>query len=421
MFRSKVNERGQIAKETVLGTLPTSGWKITPCIGFDIQPNIETEPFTPAGFKAPTGVNVLKEWSEGTYDGLLSYNDMVYLLSSLIDQGTVGLVPGGTLAYRWTFKPSGYEPDSPVSFSILKGSSSGTDAATGCMINSLKLTVSNTGQQSISGAFFGQEFDESQAFLTQRYTINTSGMAAGAGFKMTINGTASTEIIKGAAASGVKTAVETITGAGTATATTVTDGYEVFIDDSAVIATFTVARFSGGAGEPTIGQAGAVPNGSALAKLIAGGTKCSIYMATTEAGLAANQKLKFLDFEWGISDRYEKQFTINASEASYTDVGEREPKHEAKMIVANNSDTATNMAALRAGTTYFMRIIFSEGIIEGSTPYRIQITFPFVYAANKREDKQGAYALTYDLQPIFDATFNSWLEIIVDNKLSALV
>ena len=45
---------------------------------------VDTKAEMSQGFKLPTAVSIGKDWTEGTLDGYAGYNDLAYLLSSVL-------------------------------------------------------------------------------------------------------------------------------------------------------------------------------------------------------------------------------------------------------------------------------------------------------------------------------------------------
>lgn len=84
-FRASVFEAGQIGVETVAGTaVPAIRRLLATEFMPSPKPNVKT--FRPQGNKFRTSSIRGKEMTEGSYDGVLAYNDIVYLLSALVQK-----------------------------------------------------------------------------------------------------------------------------------------------------------------------------------------------------------------------------------------------------------------------------------------------------------------------------------------------
>ncbi|MEP0824083.1 MAG: hypothetical protein HRF40_01205, partial [Nitrososphaera sp.] len=101
----------------------------------------------------PSFAIVNKEWCEVNIDGKLTYNDILYLLSSLFSQPTP-VQQGGTAAYKWTFGSSTTAEDVGKTFTIEQGDSNSAWRSAGVKVSGLELTFTR-GEVSVSGSGVG--------------------------------------------------------------------------------------------------------------------------------------------------------------------------------------------------------------------------------------------------------------------------
>jgi hypothetical protein len=109
----------QIGIETVPGTAVAANKKLLAC-SLVPQPRTESEEFRAAGNKYASFVVLNKEWAEVAIDGRATYNEILYLLSSLISQPTPAQ-QGGSAAYKWGFNSSTSGEDAGKSLTIEQG------------------------------------------------------------------------------------------------------------------------------------------------------------------------------------------------------------------------------------------------------------------------------------------------------------
>lgn len=115
----------------------------------------EGEGFTPMFSKYPTLVVPGKDWTEFTIDGRLTYNEIVYLLSSLFYPPTsIPKEEGATSTYVWTFGSNQTTADAGVTFTVEQGDATSAWQSLGVRIGGLEITVSRT-EASLSGGGLG--------------------------------------------------------------------------------------------------------------------------------------------------------------------------------------------------------------------------------------------------------------------------
>lgn len=87
-LRAQVFERFQLGPEVTEGT-PVYPNRRPLGLGLSFDPQIDSEPIREMGNKAPVGMQVFKEHTEGNYQGALGYNEWIYILSSLLCKATI--------------------------------------------------------------------------------------------------------------------------------------------------------------------------------------------------------------------------------------------------------------------------------------------------------------------------------------------
>jgi hypothetical protein len=126
MARATATQRTQIGKEAVPGTAVPAN-KVLGSVGLTLNPAVESEAFRPKGSKLPTLVNVNKEWVAIDVDGTATYDEIVYLLASVMGTPVVSQIMDGatpTGAYKWVFSPSSSGIDTPQTYTVEEGDAS---------------------------------------------------------------------------------------------------------------------------------------------------------------------------------------------------------------------------------------------------------------------------------------------------------
>jgi hypothetical protein len=131
--KASIFQNVQLAIQTALGTAKTPNAKL---LSVNIVPSgkAETSPFRAMGNKYASLLTLNKEYSELAISGKPTYNEVVYLLSSLISK-PVAVMQGATTAYKWTFKSNTSTEDAATYMTVEQG-----DATTAWKVKDAKIS-----------------------------------------------------------------------------------------------------------------------------------------------------------------------------------------------------------------------------------------------------------------------------------------
>lgn len=126
---------------------------------FGIVPRIrsEAEGFRPPGYFYRTLTMQGREWSEFTLNGHADYNELVYLLASLLVQPSP---TGASDAKTWLFEPAVSGGDTQASYTLEHGDSNIDAEFPGVMCTALTLELTRRGF-GLQGTLLGQDIDTS--------------------------------------------------------------------------------------------------------------------------------------------------------------------------------------------------------------------------------------------------------------------
>ena len=149
----------QIGIESAYGTGVACPTRLL-SLGFDIKPEQTYDTFTPMGFKFPTVVTLIEDWSSGTIDGRMSYDEIIYGLASAICSPTsaVAGTGGDAASTLWTFTPNFEDIDTPLSYTVQIGNDIIAEEVVGALISELAFTVDRSAGATVTGAVLGQSF-----------------------------------------------------------------------------------------------------------------------------------------------------------------------------------------------------------------------------------------------------------------------
>jgi hypothetical protein len=154
--KATIYQTVQAGIESVAGT-PVAANKRLIATGMRIGPKVESDVFRAAGQKYARFVTLNKEWTELPIEGKLTYNEILYLLSSLISQPTP-VQQGATAAYLWTFNPNTSSPDAGKTLTIEQGDSVSAWRAAGVRVSGLEFTF-NRNEVNVSGSALGEQIE----------------------------------------------------------------------------------------------------------------------------------------------------------------------------------------------------------------------------------------------------------------------
>lgn len=130
----------------------------------------ESDAFRALGSKYPSFVTINKEWTECAIEGRPTYNELTYLLSSLLRTPTPAQ-QGGTAAYLWTFDSNTSASDAGATFTVEQGDADTAWRAAGVRVSGLEM-VFNRNECTLSGSAVGEAI-ETGITLTAAPTVLT--------------------------------------------------------------------------------------------------------------------------------------------------------------------------------------------------------------------------------------------------------
>src|SRR4051812_5843849 len=107
----------QFGVEVTAGTAVPAN-KLLVSTGIDLRPQGESQVFAPPGSKFDTLVAPNKLWSTGAISGIPTYEEIVYILSTIFE----GSVSTGGGVSTWTFVSNQRQPDTIKTLTIEQGS-----------------------------------------------------------------------------------------------------------------------------------------------------------------------------------------------------------------------------------------------------------------------------------------------------------
>ncbi len=155
--RDSINQVVQIGVESTAGTAVAANKKFQ---ATSITPGIRAEinTFRPQGGKFSTVAALGKEWSEAGIAGPLTYTEIVYLLSSILNYAAPAQ-QAATIAYLWTFTPPQAGASTNKTFTVEMGSSVRAHEMKYGMVNSLSIDFTRD-EVTVGGSMIGHALSD---------------------------------------------------------------------------------------------------------------------------------------------------------------------------------------------------------------------------------------------------------------------
>jgi hypothetical protein len=146
----------QVGVEATAGTPIAAGKKLL-AVSVVPQSRTEADKFRALGNKYASFVTLNKEWSELAINGKLTYNEILYLLSSLLSVPTP-VQQGATAAYKWTFVSNTSAEDAGKTLTIEQGDANSAWRVAGGRVTGLTMTFNRT-EGAIQGSGIGEALE----------------------------------------------------------------------------------------------------------------------------------------------------------------------------------------------------------------------------------------------------------------------
>jgi hypothetical protein len=430
--RASIFQNAQIGVETVPGTAVLATKQLSSLM-ISMGMKFDVKKYRPSGYRFPTIVVPNKEWVEHKLSGPVTYNEMVYLLSSLIK--TVTPTGGGT-EKTWTFSPTTKKEDAHKTFTLEQGDIYRAHRVTNFLVTALTLNFSRD-ECTLDGTAISKALEDDIHVSTDaKYTLTANATPPTSGtFTLTMGGQTTSGIQYNATAAAVQTALEALStiGAGNVIVTRTTGTstlaqanavYTIeFVADlgqQAITLTgvFTSLTASGSIALAS-SQVGAAPTEIAPKPVLP--THICVYMADTQAGLdVANAMTRVLSASFSLADMYAALWALNRNVTSFAATVPTEPTLGLKLKVEADDEGMTPLTTLRAGQTKFFRIE-AIGDTISSAPYELGIDFAAkAEAPSEFSDEDGVFALEWSFTGVHDATWGKATELTVVTDVTSL-
>ena len=421
--RSTVFERVLIGKETTPGTAVSPSRALS-SMSFSPSYQVDVQTFKPKGYKFNTVAVLNREWTEGGIEGMAAYDELPYLLASLIKDVSPTTPGGATNARLWTFSATTSDSDTPATYTVETGSSIRSMKCPYVLVTEGGFAYSNSEGVQVSGAFIGQMTTDDKT----RYIKVTS--ASGGTFTITVGAQTTGAIAYNAATAAVLAALEALSNVapGDVTVGGAVGNYVVLFTDTGVFGNTAVPVVSvNGASLTGSGAAVAVTRiapgytESDLVPVARPQTQFTIADAAADLGSSDTVLTRLLSANWNLSGRWGPIWTINSDVRSWAAALETDPEGTLEWTVGADDQGMDFLNTLRKGDTIFFRAASVGPLIEAGYNYEFTVdTAVKITEIGELSDEDGLVAIPYTGTFVHDATWGKAFQITVQNALTAL-
>jgi hypothetical protein len=448
--RTTVTQGVKLAVEAIPGTAASTGFKELTSLGMTptIAPTVTA--YKPMGQKYTTLTTLNRENSTWAMDGRPTFTEIVYALSSVLTEAEITAAGATTSAAsgarvmgadgtHWFFKPSAQDADSPVSFTVYKGSIAAAERSTFWRMGDFTLTY-NRNDTTITGNAMGRALEAGLSMPgneIQQVAVN----ATGGTFTLTYAGQTTTALAFNATPAVVLAALEALSNIPT--------GALRVTQTVAVSPAFTyVIEFGGSLGETNVAQMTSTATGltggtaAAVVTTVTGGavvnpvnlipvqpTQVCIYAfatAQTSISLTTNETAAFrltdvMEAVLTMTGRYSPYYTLDCTQSSYSALVELAPVLQFKIKMLADSVGLGYLTQLRNGGTVYFRVKASGDLI--STVEHYELTYDFagkITAASELADSDGVVAVTWTFDGVPTLINGGPLEVVAVNNVTGL-
>jgi hypothetical protein len=445
--RSTISQTVKLADEATKGTAPTTGYVQLSSMGwaFTIDPTIQN--FRPAGQKYTTVTALNREVTTMSLDGIPTYTEIIYALSSVLTEseytaaaGTTSAAAGsrvmGASGNHWFFMPSNNYADNPLSYTVYKGDVSYSEVSSYVQITDFNLLI-NRADTSLGGSAMGQALTSGGTMIgNELQTLSVN--ATGGNFTLTYAGQTTAAIDHDATEAEILAALELLSTIPTGSlrveqtvaaspvfTTTIefggslgeTDVALIVIADSTTGGTgASVAETTAGAAISTVSLKPVLPTHVCVYAFSSAQT--DINDATNE--VAANQLTELMEVEWTVGSRYTPKWVIDCTSSSYAAMVESEPTMQLRLRQQANAEGMTSLTNMRASSSRYFRIR-AHGEALGTDNYELTIDFAGqVVESSELSDEDGVYAVEWTFDGVPELANEGPVEISVVNNLTSI-
>ena len=397
-----------------------------------IQPNPTPDylDHRPAGEKLTNHQIVIKEATEGTIEGIPTYDELGYLLAGAIARPNTSTLQT-SVAFRHVFAMDNRLRDSIATYQAEYGDQQvRAHRIKGMVVNAIDLALRQDGID-LGGAIFGKILEDGIAMNPGAATVQTMTMSGTGTFRLRWKGQETADINAATATSSdIQTALRALPGINASTALTVTGASSPF--------TITFANTAGQpftgfpqplleirtiTGSPVVSMAMTTRGGyTEHAGVVVEPRHVEVFLTPTLANLGSSKLVNAFSTGFTIGNRRNPVYNLDRSETSWYAAAETAtPEVGFSLMAEANAPIMQFLSQARTDTIMFLRILATGSLIGASAfPHRLQIDCPVkISNFGPFGESQELYAFEYEFVGQQDNATNTNLVVTLDNGVAS--
>lgn len=421
MPREQVHERCLIGQETAPGT-PVAATILLQGATIKIDPRFEGKQHEFQGQKFMGKSSLVAEWTEGEVGGDPCYNELGYLLASVLGKPVTQQLATGV--YRHQFNVANMSKDDIRTYTVECGQPSIATKAAMAIISALSIDCDRK-SISMQGSLFAQKADAASAMSTQANEVQALTITgAPTAINLRFNGKETGDITISGGASAFQTALTGLTTVGSGNLAASGSGPYTFTFQSALAGMpqprIEVVSITGGT-DPTASIVRTTKGGPTRNPFVpilpAGGT---VHIATTVEGLTAGKLTDSFKTTWSVGDRYAMKWVLDDALPSFKAHAETKPEFVSDITLEANSTGVGELAKWRAGTSQFMEFRWTGPEIGSSINHQLKIVQSVeVVGYDPLDETDGVVVAKVMYKPRMDASWGQAMQVVLVNSIAS--
>lgn len=434
MSRESVAILTQLGREDAPGTSVPATHTLS-SLNLAFGPKLGTRQGRSAGNRFQTTGVRNKQWTEGNYSGIASYNELAVVLAGLIGADYPTQI-GVTNGYTWTFDPKakGSAKDDPALFTGRRGDSEAAMLAAYLQFLGIRIDWTRD-EVNVSGGVLARAINNSSsltALADEIQLLKITGAPTGGTFTLTFGAQTTSAIPYNATAQQVQTALEALSSitagkvacsGGPLPSKPVRVHFISTLGGANQAAITATSSLTGGSSPAvtitTLNQGGAEPVQTPESPISGG--EVSVYVDSTAGGLGTTKLTDAYSASFDLSGKYAPKWVLDASLGSLKEFVGLPVNPQLTVEAENNAQTRALFDAVNQNQLPFRytRIESVGPNIGSGADYKFTSDFACkLNDAEEMEDREGTYGFRFTWDVMFDPSWNRALLFSLVNTMS---
>lgn len=394
-----------LGKEGTPGTVVPVTNRLMTCT-CNASPKGEWRSFAAQGDKLDTQQMLIREWTEATFDGYPTYDELGYFLNACFNLDAPSTIATGAYNHRWTFNAR--MANTIQTYSVQYGDPEDATHAHGFgygFVSDFDIDFDRT-KGDFKATMLGQAISDGITMTpgaAQVWSLAETGSATGGTFILAYKGARTTPLAYNATSAAIQTALQALSTVGAGGMTVAGGGFPFTVTAAGGLVgtslpNLEVINSLTGTGNPavvpTVTSFGGYIEASGL-PILPG--QISIYVGSTYSTLSASKLTRAFVSKLSYKAMRAPVWVLDSSQGSFAATIEPQGKFEITITVEADSNGMAFLSNARNGTQMYVRLLGTGPQIPTTTTnYGFQIdACAKISSLPPFSDKDGVYAAEY--------------------------